>query len=140
MWYNSITEWLLKSPLQGMFSGNTMIIHYTGRKSGKTYHLPVDYLQIKKTLITISFKRRTWWRNLRGGAKVTLLFQGKRVPAYSQVVEDDQGVVDGLQEFLSGNPHAGRMIGVTLGVDGQPETNSLEKAAKERVIVRTSLR
>ena len=65
MWFNPIMEWVLKSPLQGMLSGNTMIMQYIGRKSGKTYHLPVGYLRIYKTLVTVSFKRRTWWRGGR---------------------------------------------------------------------------
>lgn len=140
MWFDSITEWLLKSPLQGMFSGNTMIIHYTGRRSGKAYHTPVDYLLIKDTLITISYKQRTWWRNLRGGADVKVLFKGKMVPARAQVVEDDQGVVEGLKEFAVENPRNARMIGIVLDADRQPEPASIQKAARDRVIVRTYLR
>ena len=140
MWFNSITEWLLKSPLQGMFSGNTMIIHYTGRKSGKAYHLPVDYLRINDTLITVSYKRRTWWRNFRGGADVTVFLKGKMVPAHTQVVEDDQGVAEGLKELHRGEPRTARMFGIILGADGQPEPGSIQKSVKDRVIVRTSLR
>ena len=59
MWFNPIMEWVLKSPLQGMLSGNTMIVHFTGRKSGKEYHLLVGYLIINDTLLTVSYKRRT---------------------------------------------------------------------------------
>jgi len=140
MWFDSITEWLLKSPVQGMFSGNTMIIHYTGRKSGKAYHTPVDYLMIKDTLITVSYKRRTWWRNLRRGADVKLLLKGKMVPARAEVVEDDQGVAEGLKEFAVENPPKARMIGISFNNDRQPEPASIQKAVKDRVIVRTYLR
>jgi deazaflavin-dependent oxidoreductase (nitroreductase family) len=135
MWFNPIIEWLLKSPLQRMISGNTMLIHYTGRKSGKIYHLPVSYLRVNDKLLTISSKQRTWWRNFRGGAAVTVLLKGKMVPAHAQVVEDDQGVAEGLTAFIGGNPQTARMFGVNLGADGQLETESLNQATKGRVIV-----
>jgi deazaflavin-dependent oxidoreductase (nitroreductase family) len=139
MWFNPIMEWVLKSPVHAMLSGNTMIIHYTGRKSGKAYHLPVGYQQADGALLTTSSRKRTWWRNLRGGVSVTILLKGKMVSAHAQVVEDDQEVADSLIKFIKTNPRAARMFGVMLGTDGQPELESLKKAARERVIVRTTI-
>jgi hypothetical protein len=140
MWFNPIMEWLLKSPLHDMLSGNTMIVYFKGRKSGKTYHLPVGYLRVNDTLLTVSSKQRTWWRNLRGGADVSILLQGKMIPAHSQTVEDDQGVAEGLKEFIGENPHAARIFKVNLSAYGQPEPESLKQAARERVIVKTVFR
>ena len=140
MWFDQITEWLLKSPLHVMISENTMIVYFKGRKSGKAYHVPIDYLRINDTLLTVSFKERTWWRNLRGGANVTILLKGKLVPAHALVVEDNQEVAEGLKEFIGQNQQAVRIFGVKLGVNGQPELESLQQAAKKRVIVRTFLR
>jgi hypothetical protein len=117
-----------------------MIIHYTGQKSGKAYHLPVGYLRKNDTLLTVSYKRRTWWRNLREGADVTVLLEGKMVPAHTQVFEDDQGVAEGLKEFIGENPRTARMFGIILSADGQPEPGSIQEAVRDRVIVRTSLR
>jgi hypothetical protein len=140
MWFDQITEWLLKSPLHVMISENTMIVYFKGRKSGKAYHVPIDYLRINDTLLTVSFKERTWWRNLRGGAEVTILLRGKLIPAHSQVVEDDQGVAEGLKEFIGKNPQAAKIFNIKLTAAGQPELESLQQAAKKRVIVRTFLR
>jgi deazaflavin-dependent oxidoreductase (nitroreductase family) len=140
MWFNPIMEWVLKSPLQGMFSGNTMIIHYIGRKSGKAYHLPVSYLRVNGTLLTVGYKQRTWWRNLRGGTDVKVLLNGNMVPARAQVVEDDQGVVVGLKEIIGDNPGTARMIGIKLDANNQPEPESLQQAARWRAIVRTFFR
>jgi deazaflavin-dependent oxidoreductase (nitroreductase family) len=140
MWYNTLMVWLLRSPLHGLLSGNTMVINYTGRKSGKAYRLPVSYLRLDDTLLTISFKNRTWWRNLRGGASVTVHLQGKDVSARAEVVEDDQAVVDGLRAFIGKSQPAARMLGVNLDESRQPEPESLHQAAKLRVIVLTKLR
>jgi deazaflavin-dependent oxidoreductase (nitroreductase family) len=140
MWYNPIMEWVLKSPLHGMLSGNTMIVYFIGRKSGKAYHVPVGYLHKNDSLLTVSSKQRTWWRNLRGGADVTILLKGKLVSAHAQVAEDNQGVAEGLKDFIGENQQAARIFGVKLGVNGQLEPESLQQATRERVIVRTSLR
>jgi hypothetical protein len=42
--YNPIVSWLLRSPLQGLMSSSTMLITFAGRKSGKTYTTPVNYV------------------------------------------------------------------------------------------------
>jgi hypothetical protein len=139
MWFNPIIEWLLKSPLHGMLCGNTMIIHYTGRKSGKAYHVPIGYRRINNTLLTVSYKQRNWWRNLRGGADVSILLNGKLIPARAQSIEDDQGVLEGLKEFIKGNQQAARLFGVKSGADSQPEPESLQQAVRGRVIVKTLL-
>jgi hypothetical protein len=134
MWYNSIMVWLLQSPLHGM------VINYSGRKSGKNYHLPVSYFRVGENLLTVSYKRRTWWRNLRGGVPVSLHLQGKDIKGQAEVVEDEQGVVEGLKAFISGNPRAAHMFGVKFSEDNQPEPESLQQAAKGHVIVRTEVK
>lgn len=140
MTYNPIMIWLLYSPLHRMLSGITMVIHYTGRRTGKQYRLPVGYLRIGTTLLTVSFKRRTWWRNLRGGAEVTLRLQGSDVAGYALVVEDEPGVMDGIRSFIEKDPRSAGMFRVRLGINGLIDPGSLEQSAKERVIVRTILK
>jgi hypothetical protein len=92
MWYNPILTWLLRSPFHGMLSSSTMLITVTGCKSGKAIRTPVNYVDMGEELLTVSFRRRTWWRNLRGGAPVTLWLRGRNVKAHSVIIEDDEGV------------------------------------------------
>jgi predicted TIM-barrel fold metal-dependent hydrolase len=140
MWYNPIMVWMLYSPLQGVLSGNMMVLNYTGRKSGKEYQLPVSYKRIDNTLLTGSYKRRIWWRNLRGGVPVTIRLQGKDVTGQAEVIEDEQGVMNGIKAYIGGDPRIARMFKLTLGTDGQPETDSLRQVARDQVIVRTILK
>ena len=139
MSYNPIMVWLLYSPLHRILSGVTMVINYRGRKSGKAYRLPIGYSRMGKTLLTASYKHRKWWRNLRGGADVTLRLQGKDVIAHSEVIEDEQGVVEGIRAFIGNDARAALMFRVKLGADQLPEPESLRQAALDRVIVRTTL-
>jgi hypothetical protein len=75
MWYNGIIKWLLRSPLHAFISGNIALISYNGRHTNKPYSVPVSYIRFydqegeeeSGRLAMISFRKRTWWRNLRGG-------------------------------------------------------------------------
>jgi hypothetical protein len=139
MWFNPLMEWLLKSPLHRLISGNTMIIYFKGLKSGLEYHTPVGYLQMDDTLLTVSSKDRTWWRNLRCGAPVSVLMKGKMLPAQACAFEDEEGVEEGMIAFIKYNPRMAGAFKVNVGADGQPEPVSLQQAVSTRVIVRTTL-
>jgi hypothetical protein len=140
MWYNPIMIWLLQSPLHGILSGHMMVINYRGRKSGKAYQIPIGYERVEGVLMTISYKHRTWWRNLRGGVPVSIRLLGMDVNGVASVIEDETGVMEGMKAFFGGNPRTARMFGVKVSRDGEPEPESLKLAAKERCVVRTILK
>lgn len=60
MWYNSIMKWILRSPLHGLINKSIMLITYTGRKSGKVYTIPVNYVRHGGLLSVTSYRHRTW--------------------------------------------------------------------------------
>ena len=43
--YNALMKSVLRSPLHGMVSKNFMLITFTGRRSGKVYTTPVNYVR-----------------------------------------------------------------------------------------------
>jgi hypothetical protein len=59
MWYNSIMAFILRSPLHGLLSGSTMLITYTGRKSGKSITLPTNWVRDENTVFVTSLRART---------------------------------------------------------------------------------
>ncbi len=140
MWFNPIMEWLLKSPFHGLISKNTMILYYTGCKSGKAYHTPVSYQRVNNTLLITSWKDRTWWKNFREGCNVKILLEGRLVEGHSEVYEDDAMVAEGLTQYIAANPQAARMFQVEMSENGQPDPESLQKAARVRVFIRTTLK
>lgn len=140
MWFNPIMRWLINSPLHFFVSKNMMLMTYKGRKSGKSYTTPMNYLEIGGALYTISFKKRTWWRNLRGGAAVTLRLRGKDVPARAEVIEDPSQVSSSLQQFLKAAPEYARYLNVQIDSAGNPKAEDLERLANERVVVLSMLK
>jgi len=139
MWYNGIMAFLLRSPLHGIVSANMMLLTCTGRKSGRTYTLPVSYYQEGSVLTTTSFRSRTWWRNLRGGAPVTLRLRGRDAKGTSAVIEDDEEVAEALDALFRRAPQIARYYGVSFDPDGQPDPEDIAVAAEEKVVIRTTL-
>lgn len=136
MWYNAIIAFILRSPLHSLMSGNTLLITYTGRKSGKQYTTPINYVRTDGCLWATSRRERTWWRNLSGGAKVAICMQGRDRLAQAEAFSDDAGVRDGLMTYLSCSPRSSRFFGVRLTPDGKPDANDVAQAARSRVVIR----
>jgi deazaflavin-dependent oxidoreductase (nitroreductase family) len=140
MWFNPVMVWLLRSPFHGMLSKNTMLIAYSGRKTGKSYVTPVNYLCIDEdgtqVFYTTSYRERVWWRNLRGGAVVTLTLRGKEVPAQAAVIEGENEVAKSLTSYLHTAPGLARYIQVGMDASGTPNMEDVAAAAKRMVMIR----
>lgn len=135
MWFNPIIKGLLKSPLHFFVSKNMMLITYTGRKSGQTYTLPVNYIRDGDTLYTTSWKERTWWRNLRDRQPVTLRVQGKKFEATPKVSETDEDVTSQLTTYFQLAPKMAQYFDVGLDSQGNSIPEDIAAAAIHRVVV-----
>jgi len=139
MWFNPMMIALLRSPLHGLLSQETFLITYTGRKSGRQHTVPVNYLVDGQELLTISQRQRTWWRSLQHGAQVMVLFRGQSLPAYAEAFTDLSTVSAALDACCRQNRRYAGFLGVRLDASGQPEPDSLQRAAAGRVVIRTRL-
>ena len=139
MWYNIFTAWLLRSPFHSLFSKGTLLVTVTGKKSGKTYSVPVNYLRDGDILWVTSRRERTWWRNLKGGAPVRVLLAGHELAARGEAIVDEKEVTEGLGDYFQKAPQVAKYFKVRLDSDGRPSASDLDQAARERVMVRISL-
>ncbi len=73
---NPLTALLLRSPLHRLMPG-VMLITVTGRKTGRRYTTPVQFARAADTVYVLTAAGRTWWRNARDGAPVTLRLRGE---------------------------------------------------------------
>lgn len=136
MWYNPMMIWLLKSPLHGMISKGVVLVTVTGRKSGKSISTPTNYVRDGNTLWVISWRERTWWRNLRGGAKVRILLSGKSVEGRGQVIEEEKAVAQSLFDYYQRVPQYAKYVQINLDAAGLPISADCERAAQKMVVVR----
>lgn len=137
--YNRLMSALLRSPLHGLISASIMLITVTGRRSGSAYAVPVNYVRDDGTLIVMTQADRTWWRNLRGGAPVTVRLRGREYQARAEAFESASEVAATLVAVVRLRPAYARYFGIDLGADGQPtDADAAQRAAQGRVIVRVS--
>lgn len=136
---NSFIQFLLRSPLHGVMSGSTMLITIKGRKTGRLITLPVNYVRDGNLLWVVSYRSRTWWRNISGGVPVKILLRGQEKEALADAILDEAKVAEALGSYVQKFPISARAIGVRLE-NGLPNREDLSQAAQERVMIRIEVK
>lgn len=136
---NPLLKWVLRSPWHGVASNEIMLITVTGRKTGQQYTTPVNYVHDGDVLSVLSHAHRTWWRNLRGGAPVTIVFRGKTIATFAQAYEDKADVIELLGQHLQVAPKFAPIFNVEFDAEGRPAPASLAAAAAGKVMVEVEL-
>ena len=135
---NDFMSWILRSPFHGMLSKGMMLITVIGHKTGKKYTTPVEYYDQGGYLWVITSRNRTWWRNLKGGAEVSLLIKRKAIFAFGEVVLDESEVEAQLREYVRRMPVSARGLG--LLENNLPNEEAIKRVGKDRLFVRLALR
>lgn len=136
--YNPMVSWLLRSPLHNVMSNSTLLITYTGRKSGRAYTTPVNFVRDGETLLVVSPRDRIWWRNLRGDAPVTVRVAGRDLRGVGRVFEGEDAVEEGgLLTVLRKAPAFRRFWRVESDSHGQPkDRQDLLRVARANALIR----
>ena len=139
MWYNALMIGVLRSPLHALLGSNMIVLTYTGRKTGQLHRVPVNFVRQGDVLFVTSQRDRVWWRNLRGGAVVSVRLAGSEREAFGEVLEDTASVAAALAIYLRGMPQAAKFFQVALDASGGPDPEALARAAEGRVVVKLKL-
>lgn len=135
---NRTMKFVLRSPLHGMVDKQILLITFTGRKSGKTYTTPVSYSQSGDQVVI--FTHADWWKNLRGGAPVSLRIRGQELQGLAEpIAEDKQAVAAGLAEHLRKVRSDAKYYGVTFDDHENPRADEVERAAQSVAMIRIQL-
>lgn len=137
---NDFVVFLLRSPLHGLFSKNTLVVTLTGRKTGRTISFPVGYLRVGTTLWTITTRSRTWWKNVRTATPVRLRLQGQDVPAIAEAVEAEDLVARQLQDYLGRVPQSAKWFNIRKEGSGAFNVDDLARTVRERMFVKFQLK
>jgi hypothetical protein len=80
----------------GLVNRNIAILGYTGRRSGRTFSIPVAYRRSGDELTVNANlpQTKTWWRNFLGeGGPVTVQFDGIERTGHAVATQDHKGRV-----------------------------------------------
>jgi len=117
---NPVMRRLLASPLHAVASRQLLLLHFTGRRTGRRYTVPTGYHDLDGVPSVLT--NSGWRLNFRGGSDIEVTLRGRRRPARATLVEDPamvatayQGVIDRL-----GWQAAQRRLGIRVNVGRTP--------------------
>ena len=133
---NPVMRFLLRSPLHGLLSNSLMLITFTGRKSGKKFTTPVRYIKTGDTVRCFTAAENQWWRNLRSGARVSLLVKCQLSDYQAQAIFDKPtDIKKQLVSYLTLFPQDAAYHDIRLNKDKSLDEKDLEHAAYNAIVV-----
>jgi hypothetical protein len=128
---NPLVRMLLGSPLHGVLDDSFLVLHLTGRKTGRRYDIPVNYVDMGGKLSVVTVAR--WRVNLRGGADLEVTLHGCRRPVHAVLDEDPASVAVSYQAMIDrmGWKKAQRQLGISVPGGRAPTVLELKDAACE---------
>ena len=113
-----------------------MLITFTGRKSGRQFTTPVRYIKTDDTVRCFTAAENQWWRNLRGGAAVTLRMNGQDGPYQAHAIHDDAAEIrKWLVFYLALFPQDAAYHEIRLNKDKTLNEADLEAAVQNAIVV-----
>jgi hypothetical protein len=128
---NPLVRMLLDSPLHEVLDDSFLVLHLTGRKTGRRYDIPVGYVDMGGRLIVVTVAR--WRVNLRGGADVEVTLRGCPRRMHALLDEDPASVAVSYQAMIGriGYKKAQRQLGISVSRGRAPTILELKDAAHE---------
>jgi len=128
---NPLVRAILRSPLHAAFDANLLLLHLAGRRSGRTYDIPLSFTDLGDGRLLVLTQHR-WRINLRGGADVAITHGGRRRPMHAELVEDPPEVAATLQRAIDNGDTLKvlRRYGLRMPPDHVPDVAELVAAVR----------
>ncbi|HET6713497.1 MAG TPA: nitroreductase/quinone reductase family protein [Actinomycetota bacterium] len=136
---NAVMVPLLRSRL-GARMHELALLSFVGRKSGRTFEVPVGYQMFEGDAVVLTAS--SWRINMRGGADVEIVHEGRRRPMHAELVDDPDEVarIYGAMLRRVGLSKASH-VGLKVGGDRMPSHDELVHAiGGKRFVVRLTPR
>ena len=112
-----------------------MLITVTGCKTGRQYSTPVGFYRDHECLWVMTNRDRTWWRNVRKGANVSLLLKGKSLHAFAELESDEKAVEARMFDYMGQVPLAAKPLGIRME-NKTPNREDILRVARDRLFVK----
>ena len=136
---NGLMVLLLRSPLHRLLSKSLMLISFTGRTSGKRFTTPVGYKQDGDIVTFFSFAASRWWKNLAGGALVSVRLRGREMKGHAEAIKDNAAVSEGITALAREDPRMASFFKVKADAAGRLDPDEVKRAAERLVMVRVKV-
>ncbi len=139
-WLNSMMKLFLKTPLlQNTIGKQIALLSFTGRRSGKRYTIPITYERRDSSVMMLTKKTRSWWRNFEDQPAVELRLAGKTVKGTAEAHPATDADLDQVVDFLTSRPTDAKAYGVVALPDGSLDPESVLALLPRNVLVNVEL-
>jgi hypothetical protein len=126
---NAVLRTLLRTPLHRLVDGGFLLLHVTGRKSGRRYDVVVGRHEIDGGLFVAT--SAPWRKNLTGGAPVEVTDRGRVRAGHGELVKDPGAVAAlYLTEIQRIGRKRARRLGIRINVPRTPTAEELADSAR----------
>jgi hypothetical protein len=113
-WANLLMKWALTTPgLQGMVGQGVALLTFEGRKTAKTYTIPVSYHHADDIVTIVTKKTRKWWHNFESPLEVELRLAGHDYTGKAEIESSDDDALEFMTEYLKERPIDAKAYGLT---------------------------
>jgi hypothetical protein len=119
---------ILGLPIRTPLSKNLMLVHLTGRRTGKHYRQPVSYVRDGDTLLTPGGGK--WKLNLVQGRQEKIRLGGRDILARPDLVADPAEIDRLLMIMTEANPRTAGFIPIPRREDGHFDEAALANAVR----------
>jgi deazaflavin-dependent oxidoreductase (nitroreductase family) len=132
---NAFMMALLRSPMHSLLGDGLAVITVTGRKTGRKISTPINVSREGDGFSVVSFRSRTWWKNLLAGRPGELRIGGKTIAVTAKIDDRPEDVAEGLGVYLEHHPGYAKYFRIQSGQDGRFPAEDIARAAKDRVMI-----
>jgi hypothetical protein len=90
---NAFVKRVLRTRFHWLLSRNVVLLEITGRKSGRTLLVPVNYRQHGDAISVMTYRGRQWWLNLRDVTELPIYLKGKRILSAPEVITEEHETI-----------------------------------------------
>jgi hypothetical protein len=129
---NPLVRALARSRLHATVDGALLLLHVTGRRSGRSLDIPVGFAALDDERLVV-VTQHTWRANLRGGADLEVTRNGRRERMRASLDEDPATVAATLRTLVEriGPRGARQRLGLRITGGELPSAAELETAVRE---------
>jgi hypothetical protein len=112
-WANSLMKWALTVPgLQSTVGQNVAVLTFTGRRTGKSYTIPVSYYREDDLVTVITKRARRWWHNFETPVEVELRLAGRMYTGKAWITNDNDEILEFMTGYLEKRPIDAKAYGL----------------------------
>jgi hypothetical protein len=128
---------LLQSPLHALASRRLLVLRYRGKRSGKTFAIPLAYVTHEGLAYCVT-RNALWWKSAVSAPSVTIWLRGEQQTAVAEAAaSEDASTRAVFYKFLKANRGTASLLyNVRVHASGEPDATDVDREIHNSHIIR----